>query len=420
MTTALNLNPHSRILLIEPPFYRFFGYERWNYPITLTLLATYLEELGHYVRVYDADKPTNDCRSMNRVDVRNNYYKYNEGLSNSEHLIWKEVRDTIKEFRPDVVGITSVSAKIDSADKIAAMVKQEYRGSVTTILGGPHIQGMRTMNPDYFFGADYDQVVTMIPNLINRKPKKELILNYNTYSPANLSSILASTGCPNSCTFCCNSFEKTMIYKDYNFLKEEIEEIRNNYPSDTVVDVGDDCLFSNTRYFDKLTSLLHDNGLQFTAASRIMALTPEKIKTFMERGGKRILVGIESGSQGILDRIKKRLTIEQVIERVSWLNDAGIPWTSFFVIGFPFETLADIKLTKELIYKVRPTFASLNRFVPYPGTEIYQEFYSESNIRFRDLFQLNPVSCVKLDSEIEEYIDNMFDELDRYNRENAK
>ena len=419
MTSAIKLQPRSRILLIEPPFYRFFGYERWNYPITLTLLATYLEELGHHVRVLDADKPSAGCRSMNRTEVRANYHKYGEALSNDDHPIWREVLDAVAGFRPDVVGLTSVSAKIDAADKIAAMLKRQYGEALPIMLGGPHVQGMRTSNPDHLFGPHYDQVVTQVPNLINRKPRKELILDHGSYSAANLSSILASTGCPNSCTFCCNSFEKAMVYKEYRFLKEEIEEIARNYPADTVVDIGDDCLFSNTRYFDQLTGLLHDNGLGFTAASRIMALTPQKIETFRQRGGTRILVGIESGSQRILDRVKKRLAIDQVIERTAWLNDVGMPWTSFFVVGFPFETIEDVKLTRDLIYRVRPTFASLNRFVPYPGTEIYRQFYADANLRYRDLFQLNPVSCVKLDPGIEEYIDNLFEELDGYNKSNS-
>ena len=110
---------NKRILLIEPPFYRFFHYERWHYPITLTLIGTYLKEGGQEAKVYDADKPTSDCKSLTRCEVRNNYHMYEEALLNDDHPIWLEIREKIKEFNPQIVGLTSVTAKIDSANKIA-------------------------------------------------------------------------------------------------------------------------------------------------------------------------------------------------------------------------------------------------------------------------------------------------------------
>ena len=58
----LRLAPGSRIMLIDPPFFRLFGYTRWHYPVTLTVVGSYLQEQGYEVCVYDADRPTADCR----------------------------------------------------------------------------------------------------------------------------------------------------------------------------------------------------------------------------------------------------------------------------------------------------------------------------------------------------------------------
>ena len=135
----------------------------------------------------------------------------------------------------------------------------------------------------------------------------------------------------------------------------------------------------------------------------------------MENGGLRIHVGVESGSQRILDLIKKRLKISEVIKRTKWLRDFGADWQAFFMAGFPFETLEEIKMSEELAYKIEPTFISLNRFTPYPGTEICNQYYRNSKFEFKDIFQLSPKSVVKLNDETEEYIEKMYIDFDAYN-----
>lgn len=412
----LNLQKPQRILLIEPPFYRLFGYERWHYPITLTLLGTYLEELGHDVKVYDADKPSSNCKSLNRSEVREKYHLYGQALQDSNHYIWEEIRNTIQEYEPDIIGMTSITAKIDAANIIAKMAKQLYGDKVKIILGGSHVQGMLATYPNYNFGAEYDDLVTHIPGLVDRKPNKKLLINAHEYSSRNLSSLLTSSGCPNSCTFCCHSYDKKVVYRNVESIRQEISEIKTDFPELSEVYLLDDCLFSNYKHFRNICNIFAEFGINFTAGSRIMALSQEKIAEFIKCGGTRIYVGVESGSQQILDRVKKNLKIEEIKRRTKWLNDAGIPWSAFFVVGFPFETLEDLKKTKELICEIKPSFVSLNRFTPYPGTEIYNEYYADKDLDNKEIFQLNSSSSVKLSEDEEEYVDYLFTFIDEYNR----
>ena len=412
----LEFKSKKRILLIEPPFYGLFGYERWHYPITLTLVGTYLEELGHDVMIYDADKPSADFKSLNRTEVADNYYLYEKAIKDNEHPVWSEVKKTLEDFKPDIVGLTSISAKIDSTNMVAQIARELYGNKIKIILGGAHVEGMHIMFPDYDFGPNYDYIVPHIPNLVNRKPNKNLIMNLEEYSPANLSCLLTSTGCPNVCTFCCNSYNRTLVYRNISSIREEVEEIKESFSGKESVYILDDCLFSNTKHFKAVTQIIKGTGLQFTAGSRIMALSPQKIEDFIDCGGQRIYIGVESGSQRILDLIRKRLKVEETMKRAKWLNDFGIPWSAFFILGFPFETLDDLKLTEELIYAIQPTFVSLSRFTPYPGTQIYKEYFINEPIEFKDLFQLNRRSCVKLTDGIKDYIAYMFKVFDEYNR----
>jgi len=405
----------KRILLIEPPFYIFFKYARYHYPVTLALLATHLDKLGHHVRVYDADAPTSDCSSLSRTEVRSDYHMYAEELEKNQHTIWMEIRNQICEFKPDIVGITSITPKIDSADKIARMVKNEF-ADIHTILGGPHAYAMRSMYPDYDFGGLYDDVVTHIPNLVDQRPAKNLIINVSQYSEQNLSSILSVSGCPMKCTFCGRSCDHSFVYRNIQSIKEELEEI-SKYKSKPSVYFMDDCFFSHSQRFYEITNIIKSLGLKYSAGGRIMALDKKKLEHFKNTGGEKLYVGVESGSQQVLNRIKKKLKVEEIIKRTKWINDFGISWSAFIIVAFPFETLDDLKKTNNLIHKIQPTFVSINRFTPYPGTEIYKEFYLSADFSSIDLFQLNANVPIHLSNDVEDYIDFMFESFDKYNEE---
>lgn len=409
--------PSKKVLLIEPPFYNLFGYQRWRYPITLTLVGSFLKEKGHDVRIYDADKPLSSCLSYSRNQARENYYKYTLALEQDDHKIWGEIKKEISNFNPEIIGLTSVTAKIDSANKISKIGREILGKKVKIILGGPHAQGMRDSCPDYSFGYNYDFIVTHIPNLIDRKPDKSLLSSNGIYSPKDLSTILTSTGCPHSCTYCCNSLSNKRIYfRNIESIEEELREIKENIGDEEMVTIVDDSFFSYPKRFHEIGGLFKKTGLKFGGESRVDELSSEKIEEFIKNGGRRIYVGIESGSQTVLDKIKKRTTIERILHGGKLINDFALPWSAFFIVGFPFETLDDLKLTEEVIYKTQPTFASINRFTPYPGTELWKEYYSNSKLDFKDLFQLSDKNVTMIPDEINSYIKLMLERFDEYNK----
>lgn len=250
--------------------------------------------------------------------------------------------------------------------------------------------------------------------LPDQTPDKKLIRGIEHYPPKNLASILTTSGCPMMCTFCGRSFDRTFVDRSIASIREELEEIRS-YPGSPPVYVMDDCFLSQTKRFNEIAACLKEMGGVFTAGSRIMAITPDKLQTFMASGGRKILVGVESGSQRILDRIKKKLKVAEIVRRCRWLNEAALPWSAFVMVGLPFETLEDLQMTEDLLYQIQPTFISINRFTPYPGTEIYREFYRNANLRFMDLFQMNCNSVTPSAPGVEERIDRMFEDFDRYN-----
>jgi radical SAM superfamily enzyme YgiQ (UPF0313 family) len=265
------------VLLIEPPFYNFFGYQRWYYPLALTLVGTYLEEKGHEVKIYDADKPLLDCRPLSRTEVQKNYHLYSESLENEEHPLWLEARKKIEKFKPQVIGLTSITAKIDSANKIAKMSKELFGKDVEVVLGGSHAQGMRQMNPAYDFGPNYDSVVTHIPNLVDRIPDKTLIMDHEEYPAKAFLTMLTSTGCPNFCTFCCNSGRnKKVVYRNLQSIEEELYSLKKD-KGKNLLTLLDDCFFSNTKRFNEVGQLINKYGFESIVSARTMAYKKDLI-----------------------------------------------------------------------------------------------------------------------------------------------
>jgi len=99
----------------------------------------------------------------------------------------------------------------------------------------------------------------------------------------------------------------------------------------------------------------------------------ELYKWMMEAGCVRVNFGMESGSQKILDMIKKKIDVEKAKETISICKKLGIETYCTFMIGFPHETEEDIKQSIDAAIQLDPDFIQVSYVVPYPGTQMYNE-----------------------------------------------
>jgi hypothetical protein len=93
-----------------------------------------LQEMRHCVSVNDTDKRVSLCKECSRAETRENYHHYGEEIENKNHPIWNEIKNTIREFRPDIFGITSITAKIESADIVAGIAKELFGDNLNFIV----------------------------------------------------------------------------------------------------------------------------------------------------------------------------------------------------------------------------------------------------------------------------------------------
>ena len=106
-----------------------------------------------------------------------------------------------------------------------------------------------------------------------------------------------------------------------------------------------------------------------------------------------ISYGIESGSQKILDRIRKGITPEQAEQAVRWTKEAGIRAKGLFMIGYPEETEETLRQTLNFIRRSRLDEMNLSFLTPYPGTEIYQEVKGSKDF-VEDWERMNALHCL--------------------------
>ncbi|MFC1480570.1 B12-binding domain-containing radical SAM protein, partial [Candidatus Omnitrophota bacterium] len=131
-----------KVLFIDPPFYRLFGYYNRYFPYGIAALGKLLKNEGFNVLVYDADANVNPT-DMDYSRLSESYAKYLKSFRDDNNPVWNEVEEVIKKFNPDVVGISIWTTYAASAFHVAKLSKKVCPAS-TVVMGGPHA----TVKPD--------------------------------------------------------------------------------------------------------------------------------------------------------------------------------------------------------------------------------------------------------------------------------
>jgi radical SAM superfamily enzyme YgiQ (UPF0313 family) len=103
----------------------------------------------------------------------------------------------------------------------------------------------------------------------------------------------------------------------------------------------------------------------------------------MRRAGCcRIEVGVESGSQRILTAMNKKATPEKHLAAIRLCQELGFEVFVNIILGYPGEDAEDAELTLALVQEVSPDNVSVNRFIPLPGSPIFQELRAAAQLDF--------------------------------------
>jgi radical SAM superfamily enzyme YgiQ (UPF0313 family) len=167
----------------------------------------------------------------------------------------------------------------------------------------------------------------------------------------------------------------------------EMEYVVENFPQAKAIFFEDDTMTVNKKRCRELSELIIKRGVRisWTANSRV-GLDYETMQVMKEAGCRSLCVGFESGSQMVLDNMKKKVRIDEMKEFMRNAKMAGILIHGCFMAGLPGETKETLKETLELAKALNPDTVQFYPVMVYPGTEAYRWY------RERDLISTNDFS----------------------------
>jgi anaerobic magnesium-protoporphyrin IX monomethyl ester cyclase len=212
------------------------------------------------------------------------------------------------------------------------------------------------------------------------KPARELI-DLEPYRQAWLSAhghfstnIVASRGCPYRCNWCAKpiSGNKFQI-RPARSVAAEIRELKEMYGVQHLW-FGDDVFALNHHWVEEFANEIEALGcaLPFKIQSRADLMTHTTVTALKRAGCAEVWMGVESGSQKVLNAMDKGLRISDVVTARSRLADEGIRACYFLQFGYPGETWEDIQQTIALVRSTRPDDIGISFSYPLPGTVFYE------------------------------------------------
>ena len=316
----------------------------------------------------------------------------------------------LSDFQPDVIGITSVTMNFHRAAAIIKAASEILPGAVT-IMGGPHVsfdyEDTLKHHPEIdliVVGEGEQTIEELLPVIGNRKAwsgidgiafrddggvvftgKRELIrdlddlpfpsrhlLPMSRYLSLGFPiSIITSRGCPNRCIFCIGHRMVGNRIRNRNPQKvlDEIEDLLS-YGFERI-NFSDDFFTSNVKRVKEICKGINDRGLSFgwAAFARADSVSEELLILMRDAGCDTVFFGIESGNQQMLDRIKKRVTLDRIRKAVADCKAVGMRVFGSFIVGLPGETMETL-MDSHRFAKELDIVYGYHFLAPFPGTEV--------------------------------------------------
>jgi radical SAM superfamily enzyme YgiQ (UPF0313 family) len=332
-----------------------------------------------------------------------------------EKISYEEIKSEIKKRNPDIVGIQAMTLTLVDVMLTAGIVKKLNRDT-PVILGGPHVNiypEETISNPDVDFlvlgegeyvfldlinalsqGKDFSKIKGIVykrNNEIINTGRREFITDldelpfparhlvpYRKYYSAlaketPITTMMTSRGCPFKCIFCNRpQLGKIFRHRSAGNVVDEMEEciglgIKEIFLYDDTFSIN------KQRAADVCDEILRRNlKIIWDIRTRVDTVDKEVLKKLKAAGCERIHFGVESGTQEILDVLRKGITLQQAENAFRWSKEAGIITLAYFTIGNPTESKRQILETVKFGMKIKPDYINIGLTTPFPATELYR------------------------------------------------
>ncbi|MCB9477836.1 MAG: B12-binding domain-containing radical SAM protein [Deltaproteobacteria bacterium] len=356
-------------------------------PLGVLYLASALRAEGHDVRVMDLN------------------------LDGAPEAMIPELR----RFRPDVVGMGSLAPSFEHVVNLSTRIRERLDHDYTFVAGGadasvrPEVYADTELFDTVLVG-EAEQTLTALCDALPQIPKMNGIVppGERTSPPAavirpddmpfpardllplkryrggpaykirrHTTSIFTHRGCAYTCTFCEKGVhDGPMRFRSARSMFEEVREIVEKYGIRDIRFI-DDVLMINRKILTEFCDLVIENGLRFDwlCCSRMDLMHPELLAKMRRAGCYRLELGVESGNDRILEMTKKGARTRQAIEAMTAARQAGIEVIANYIVGFPSETVDEMRETIDFSLRLKSDFAIYFAFVPYQGATIADQYH---------------------------------------------
>lgn len=354
-------------------------------PLGLAFLAAALENSGIQVKLLDFV-----------------VYPY------SKHFLETELNN----FRPDFVGLTSVTMTFYSAVDVIKDVKS-INPDIITVMGGPHVSFCAQETLDLYpeldvivIGEGEKTIVELtraaghrrnwadVKGIAYRDGSKVIFTTARPFTDVNTLplparhltplgryralgmpiSMTSSRGCPFNCIFCVG---RKMVgakirYRNARSVVDEIQYLSTL--GFHQINLADDLFTANKKHCHEVCDEIIKRNLnvKWTSFARVDTVSTDVLIKMKTAGCQAVSFGIESANARILQTIKKGITLRQVINAIEMCNTAGIMPHGSFILGLPGETPETIRETVDFGLEMKKLGLSygFHLLAPFPGTEI--------------------------------------------------
>ena len=200
--------------------------------------------------------------------------------------------------------------------------------------------------------------------------------------------LIASRGCPFSCTYCFNHqlvshYRKDLncSFKGLNYIRhfsvdqmmKEIEFLQRHYQNISMFILDDDLFTFYREYVERFCrAYTKISSLPFVVNAHVGFFDEHRARYLAEAGCKIIKFGVESGSERIRRQIlQRRMKNDSIVKALETAHHHGLHTSVFLMIGLPAETRDDVMQTIHLMARAKPGRYRWSFFFPFPGTKAY-------------------------------------------------
>jgi len=218
-------------------------------------------------------------------------------------------------------------------------------------------------------------------------PARELIPNAEYFNPVAkrlpYTTMLSSRGCPALCTFCSavTLYGHKFRARSPKNVVDEIEQCVKELGIREVFFRDETFTFNKKRAIEICKEMIDRKiDITFIINSRVNTVDDDTLYWLKKAGCHLIKFGVESGSQQILDNIKKGEKLETIRNAYKMCKKIGFETWAFFILGLPGETKDTIKNTIKFAKEIDPDFPKFHILKPYPNSDIYKELMEKNLI----------------------------------------